>query len=275
MSDHRLAIRLQHCQDVRRQGRVDTCACARLPGCACHPYNSTVPNTCPPISATDLPDDGGLARARRNSSDRVAEAIGIAILKRRYVVGQRLVETDLTRELGVSRSTVREALKTLAATGVVDLVPHRGAVIRSFTRTDAEDLLEVLEVLCGLAARLAAQRIGIGDNRARFEAVTRQLIGEPGPEGLRRMLDERARFYKMMFDIAGNAELNRAVPAARAHLYRTQMYAAATVSDLKAMAGEYRAIAEAVLEGDARKAEARTRHHLEATARRTLPRLSS
>ena len=50
-------------------------------------------------------------------------------------------------------------------TGVVELIPHRGALIRALTRSDAEDLLQVLEVLCGLAARLAAVRIGMGDNR--------------------------------------------------------------------------------------------------------------
>lgn len=213
------------------------------------------------------------ASARRNSSDRVAEAISIGILKRRYLVGQRLTEGDLTRELGVSRSTIREALKTLAATGVVELIPHRGAVIRALTRSDAENLLQVLEVLCGLAARLAAQRIGIGENRARFEKVTEQLLAHSSNEGMRRMLDERARFYQLMFEIADNAELNRAVPAARAHLYRTQMYAVSTHADLKAMAAEYRGIADAILEGDTRKAETRTRQHIENTMRRTLPRL--
>ncbi|MFA7667648.1 MAG: GntR family transcriptional regulator [Burkholderiaceae bacterium] len=211
--------------------------------------------------------------SRLNTSDQVAHAISVGILKRQYLIGQRLTEAELTREHGVSRSTVREALKTLAATGVVELIPHRGAIIRSFTRTDAEDLLQLLEVLCGLAARLAAQRIGIGENRARFETVTRQLLDHEGDEGLRRMLDRRARFYQTLFEIADNAELNRAVPAARAHLYRAQMYASATHTDLKAMAAEYRAIADAILDGDTGKAEARARRHIENTMRRTLPRL--
>ena len=61
------------------------------------------------------------------------------------VVGQRLVEADLTARLGVGRSTVREALKILASHGVVEIIPHRGAVVRGLTAEDARNLLAVLE----------------------------------------------------------------------------------------------------------------------------------
>ena len=215
----------------------------------------------------------GLPAIRSNSSDRIADAIGIGILKRRYRVGQRLVEADLMEEFGVGRSTVREALKTLAGTGVVALIPHRGAVIRALNRSDAEDLLQVLEVLCGLAARLAAMRIGMGGNRRLFEEASAALLSAAESEGPRRMLDLRARFYQTMFDIANNAELNRAMPSTRAHLFRTQMYEGSTLSDLEAMATEYRGITEAILAGDAKKAEVRARQHIENTATRSLPRI--
>jgi DNA-binding GntR family transcriptional regulator len=208
----------------------------------------------------------------RNASDLAAEAIGIGILKRRYRVGERLVEADLMREFGVGRSTIREALKTLSATGVIELIPYRGAVIRALSRGDAEALLQVLEVLCGLAARLAAMRIGLGGNRKRFQAITESLLSAAASESPRRMLDLRGRFYQAMFDIAGNEELDRAMPSTRAHLFRTQMYEGSTLTDLRAMAAEYRGIAQAILDGDAKKAEQRTRQHLENTARRTLPR---
>jgi len=208
-----------------------------------------------------------------NTSDRIAGAIGIGILKRRYRIGQRLVEADLMHEFGVGRSTVREALKTLAGTGVVELIPHRGAVIRALNRSDAEDLLQVLEVLCGLAARLAAMRIGVGDNRRLFEDASAALLSADESEGPRRMLDLRARFYQTMFDIADNVELKRAMPSTRAHLFRSQMYEGSTLSDLEAMAAEYREITEAILAGDAKKAELRARQHIENTAARSLPRI--
>ena len=225
---------------------------------------------------TETPDSEVPARAASgpvNSSDRIAHAIGIGILQRRYRIGQRLIEADLMQEFGIGRSTVREALKTLAGTGVVELIPHRGAVIRALNRSAAEDLLQVLEVLCGLAARLAAMRIGMGENRKLFEDASSALLSAAESQGPRRMLDLRARFYQTMFEIADNAELNRAMPSTRAHLFRTQMYEGSTLSDLEAMAAEYRGITEAILAGDAKKAETRARQHIENTATRSLPRI--
>ena len=215
------------------------------------------------------------ARHPRSTPDRVADAISKGILMRRFTVGQRLVEADLTRDLGVSRSTVREALRILASSGVVDLTPHRGAVIRSLDREDAASLLGVLEVLTGLAARLAAANIQIGNNAKRFEAAAQKLIEANTPEALDRVLDERANYYKVMFDIANSGELNRVLPQARAHLFRAQFYHSLTTTDLRSMVAEYRAITEAILEGDQAKAEARTRKHLQKTGERTLPRMTA
>lgn len=211
----------------------------------------------------------------RSTPDRVADAIGKGILMRRFTVGQRLVEADLTRDLGVSRSTVREALRILASNGVVELMPHKGAVIRSLTREDAASLLGVLEVLTGLAARLAAANIHLGDNASRFKAAAQKLVEAKTPEALNRVLDERATFYKVMFEIADSSELNRVLPQTRAHLFRAQFAQYLTTADLRAMVSEYRAITEAILEGDQAKAEGRTRRHLQKSGERSLPRLDT
>lgn len=220
----------------------------------------------PPTKASAPSDE-------RSTPDRVADAISKGILLRRFSIGQRLIEADLTRELGVSRSTVREALRILAASGVVELNRHRGAVIRALSREDAEQLLAVLEVLSGLAARLAAEHIGQGSNRKRFEAAARRLLEPRAPDQLDRILDERASYYQVMFEIAGNKELDRVLPASRAHLFRTQFYHYLTRSDLQAMVREYQAITAAILAGDGARAEARMRKHIQRSGERTLPRL--
>jgi hypothetical protein len=206
-----------------------------------------------------------------SSPERVAASITKGLLRRQYTVGERLVESDLTQMLGVSRSTVREALKMLASNGVVEIVPHRGAIIRGLTLTDAENLLTVLEVLTGLAARQAAENIHLKNNRQIFTAAAKPLI-EPRPSNeLDRILDERARFYQTMFQIADNNELNHSMPNWRAHLFRSQFYSFLSKGDMRAMMAEYRKITRAVLNGDAAKSELYTRRHLQKSGERTLP----
>jgi DNA-binding GntR family transcriptional regulator len=211
--------------------------------------------------------------AGMSSPERVAAELTSALQRRELAIGQRLVEADLTAKLGVGRSTIREAFKILASNGVVEIVPFRGAVIRELTLDDARNLLAVLEALTGLAARLAAGKIDVGRNRSAFKAVAAPLI-EPRPaEELERILDERARFYQTIFDIADNPELNRAMPTWRAHLFRTQFYPFLTKQDLRAMVSEYRQISEAILDGDAARAESATRKHLIKSGERSLPHL--
>ena len=222
-------------------------------------------------AVTPQTSTAGALKKQMSEPERVADSITKGLLRREYSVGGRLVESDLTAKLGVSRSTVREALKMLASRGVVDIIPYRGAVIRGLTLTEADNLLAVLEVLTGLAARLAAERINQGNNRQHFAAAAKPLIEPDESNELDRILDERARFYQAMFDVADCEDLNRAMPHWRAHLFRNQFYGFLTKGDLRAMVTEYCHISEAILAGDPMKAELHTRRHLQKTRERVLP----
>ena len=111
----------------------------------------------PARKAAPLAAPGEAAPAARatSSSGSVVEEILTGLYDGRYVPGQRLIEADLTRHLKVSRGSVREALSRLSAEGVVKLTLHRGAYIRTLTRAEVRGVLEVTEIIVGLAARLA------------------------------------------------------------------------------------------------------------------------
>lgn len=200
-----------------------------------------------------------------SSPDKVVEAISNGILARRYGVGHRLVEADLANSFSVSRGTVREALKKLAAQGVVRLDPHRGAAIRPLNRQEAEKLVVVLEVLCGLAARLAAERIAQGKARVRFSAASDQLTDSRSATGSEQFLADRANYYAVILDIADNAELNRLMPVPQIHLFRSQFHNFLRTTDIRSMQKEYGEISAAILEGDAALAEKRMRKHMSKT----------
>jgi DNA-binding GntR family transcriptional regulator len=90
--------------------------------------------------------------------DKVAEEIRAAILAGQFKPGERLVEDRLAEEFGVSRNPVREAIRTLASEGLIEVTARRGAVVASLTQQEAEELLEVRATLEGANARLAARR---------------------------------------------------------------------------------------------------------------------
>ena len=97
------------------------------------------------------------ARRRGSLGKTVAEQLRRLILTGPHKPGERLVEDKLSAELGVSRVPIREALRTLAAEGLVDLPPRRGASVAQLSPAIAHDLVKVRATLEGLNARLAAR----------------------------------------------------------------------------------------------------------------------
>jgi DNA-binding GntR family transcriptional regulator len=75
-----------------------------------------------------------------------------------YTPRQRLVETDIAPALGVSRATLRAVLIRLQHEGLIEIQPNRGAQVRAFSVEEAARILQVREVLEGLAAALAAEQ---------------------------------------------------------------------------------------------------------------------
>lgn len=100
-------------------------------------------------------------------SETVAERLRHAIFAHQYKPGERLVEDRLSADLGVSRVPVREALRLLAAEGLVLLEARRGASVANTSDTVAREMVEVRAMLEGHNARLAA--------RHREPAVIEQL----------------------------------------------------------------------------------------------------
>ncbi len=197
-----------------------------------------------------------------SSPDAVIQAICKGIGSGRYVPGQRLVEADLTRELGLSRGPVREALKRLAAERIITLTRHKGAYIRSLSRDEVRDLLQNIEVLLGLAARLAAQRIDQADHRQRFEEVFDELLAHRRRGLSFAYLEQRDRFYGVMIDIGGNRELPRMLPATMVQLLRQQFQSYDQFTNPPRRFREYQIMGEAILAGNPKRAERCTRLHI-------------
>lgn len=109
----------------------------------------------------ELPDDdvGPSGRRKGHLHTEAASRLRAMILSGELPPGSRLREVQLCDQLGVSRTPVREAFRTLAAEGLVDLLPNRSVVVSQLHAPDLEHLFLVFGAIEGLAAELACQRI--------------------------------------------------------------------------------------------------------------------
>jgi DNA-binding GntR family transcriptional regulator len=139
----------------------------------------------------------------RNASAAATELIREAIIDGRLLPGQRLKEEELARELGISRTPVREALLVLQSEGLVDAEPNRGAAVRAHDAADLDDLYQLRALLEGYAARRAASRItlehiaGLWSSCDRFDKINDRNV--------RELVKENLLFHNTILDAAGSA----------------------------------------------------------------------
>lgn len=187
------------------------------------------------------------------------DAIREAIRDGRYVEGQRLVVADVTRQFGVSNGPVREAIRRLTGEGLVEIIPHRGAAVRAFTRKDVREIFEVREVIEGLAARLAAERIDVGDARRRLLALQGEATGASAGGGY---VDHNQAFHELIYDLAGNERVREQARQLTLPLYRRRTHYLMDPAYARTSALEHGLIVEAILEGDGAGAERAMRNHI-------------
>lgn len=120
--------------------------------------------------------------------------------------GQHLVETDIARQLGVSRQPVREALHRMEAEGWVDLRPSQGAFVHIPTDQEVDELLDVRGLLEAETARLAARNAG-PDGVARLRELCRAGLAAAQADDVRRAVAANNEFHAEVASVAENSVL--------------------------------------------------------------------
>jgi DNA-binding GntR family transcriptional regulator len=146
-------------------------------------------------------------------ADEIAYRLRADILEGRLPLGAPLPHEQLAARFGVSRTPIREALRKLQATGLVELSPNRGAVVRTPARTELIEVYELRADLEGLACELACARAS-DEELDLLEAAQERLAA--AIEGVR--LDE-ARFDTAVADANGafHGAIHRAARNGRLH----------------------------------------------------------
>jgi DNA-binding GntR family transcriptional regulator len=199
--------------------------------------------------------------------EQVLEQLRHAIVEMRLQPAQRLVERELVEQTGVSRTTIREVLRELAAEGLVTTIPHKGTVVASPSLEHAAELYEVRAVLEGMAARQFAERATeahltrVRDACDAIEAAASEDGAGPA------MLAAKKLFYDALFDGAGNRTIQEIVVGLQARVTVLRRASLAQPGRSALTVAEVRAIVDALEARDGERAAAACVHHVNQAAR--------
>jgi DNA-binding GntR family transcriptional regulator len=179
----------------------------------------------------------------------------------RLAPGQRLVEADIIREFGGSRSRVREALRRLAIEGFVTIEEFKGASVKHLTRDEVVQLYRARMALEGMAARECASRAPkrAKQRLAQLQKNMNALEQSGDHQRFARLNDE---WHRLILDGSGNGYIKEFVERLRVPVYRllfSTFYNARRIDNANA---GHRKITAAIVGGRAREAEKLMRDHI-------------
>lgn len=183
------------------------------------------------------------------------------ILNGKIAPNERLVETKIAKEIGTSRTPIREALHNLEAEKLVKSIPRVGYVVESMNAEDLEQICELREVIEELALRRALEKAhkklvnGLARNMARQEEeVARGNVGA--------YIELDTQFHELIARLSGSARILELVQALRRHMLRYGLQANRYIDTVMRSMDGHRRIFEAIKKGDADAAVQAVREHL-------------
>ena len=188
-------------------------------------------------------------------------------LKRQILVGEiapgtRMMEVELAEDMGVSRTPVREAIRKLEKEGLVTIEPRRGAYASDISIKDMVDVLEVRQMLEGMAASMAAQKVTeeekldfVEANSAYKNAVKKGNIDE--------IIRYDELFHQLIVSYSGNKTLNQLLSQVQELALRFRYIYYDDFSRYENMPVEHEEIEEAIISGDTQKAKVVAEEHVE------------
>ena len=238
-----------------------------------------------PVSTAMIPPArsflNGSTGAAPSRTEAVLDAIKHAILAGELRPGQGLVETELAQLLGVSKTPVREALKTLAGAGLVTMSPYRGATVRAIDPASAAAIYDLRLLLepeaVRRAIRASAPQAGGGhagagrpDDGAWSAAQAALAASDAAADQAQRSLANR-EFHRALYLACGNSLLVKALDDLRDQTALVSVLSWEQGASWQQEAPEHRAILAAARSGAADEAAALLHAHIAGFAGRHFP----
>ncbi|MFH1241373.1 MAG: GntR family transcriptional regulator [Pseudomonadota bacterium] len=194
-------------------------------------------------------------------SDRIFEIIEKAILSGSIRPGERIIETELAKNLGTSKSPVREALKKLEGEGIVHLLPRKGFIVKEIDRKSVEDFCEVMFIVEPPVARLSLKRRD-GAGCKKLSKILDDMKRSLSKKDFRLYLTLNRHFHGFFYELTENELITKIFRMLynQTDIFRsTFLY---TSDRLLRSMEEHVSIVEAYQKGDEKLLDRAVKHHL-------------
>lgn len=201
------------------------------------------------------------ARMEQNAADFAYQTIKTKILARTYFPGLQLKEVQISKEIGLTRTPVREAFIRLEREGLLRIFPNKGAFVIEFTAKEIEDLYEVREALEVMAISLAVRRA----NRDEISALKKMLdkTDQLYQRGVvKNYEDPRFDFHLELITLSKNEKLITTWKMLAAQLSLVRMTSSLTRKRYLKALEEHHSMLDLIESGSSNKAENLLRNHL-------------
>jgi DNA-binding GntR family transcriptional regulator len=196
--------------------------------------------------------------APRALYEEVAEQLRQRIFRRELEPGSWIDEVKIAQQFGISRTPLREALKVLAAEGLVTMKVRRGAYVTEVSETDLADVYHLLSLLESDAAGVVAQR-ATDAQLAELQTLHKEL--ETAASDRDRFFALNERFHMRILEIAGNRWRDQMVADLRKVMKLNRHNSLLKAGRVNESMLEHRAIMEALTQRDAKSAMKRMQEH--------------
>jgi len=197
-------------------------------------------------------------------SDQIKEQLMEDIFHKKYNAGDRIVESALARELGVSQASVREALRSLIAMGFLENEPFKGITVRSFTVQDLSEVITVRVALETLACQLAIKRI-TNNEINELQKIVDEMIQASQRGDVEKRIHLNILFHEKLVETSGNKLILQLYKYMR---FGTWSLLTGHLSDMDPLqiSTRHRLLLDALRSRDLEKITSAIRNHIESTS---------
>ena len=199
--------------------------------------------------------------ASRPLYEEVADQLRVRIFAHELAPGTWIDEQTLAKEFGISRTPLREAIKVLAAEGLITMKLRRGAYVTEVNRGDLEQIFTILSLLEGQAAKEAATKAQEKDLNE-LDDMHLRLEKAAADRNLEQFFEVNVRFHERIIAIANNPWMTGVIADLRKVLKLQRKDSLSRTGRLQSSLSEHREILKALLERDPIAAEQTMRTHL-------------